>query len=232
MTSVIASDRSVWPGMLRVFADMTQSEFVAANPGSAVPVAVSCEAEDELQRRREAGGIFGSLNLARALQWAGGARDVAVTLEDDVLCSREWLARGISLLEAAERNGETEVVISLHDMHPREKLGAEVVTVGDDALLEPTRETFPNGSQGYLMRPETARALAASLRAAMERDDRREWAMDVGMMRLCKRMLFASPCLLLHQDGACSTWAAGPEGIFETDAEHRECRRTRRWRPW
>jgi hypothetical protein len=157
LVSLLASDAVDFAGV-RVFSDS------AAAPPCSVPV--ETEDAEELARRREAGGIYGTLNLARALTWAAVASDVAVVLEDDVMCSREWFRRGRALLEAAERErGET--VISLHDMHGRGALGAAVVSVGTDVLLEGTADTYPHGSQGYLMRPATARRLAEQLQEKM-----------------------------------------------------------------
>jgi hypothetical protein len=226
LVSLLASD-AVDFASVRVFSDSP----------TAPPCSVPVETEDaaELARRREAGGIYGTLNLARALQWAAAAPDVAVVLEDDVMCSREWFRRGRRLLEAAERD-RSETVISLHDMHGRGALGEAVVSVGTDTLLEPGPGTFPNGSQGYMMRPATARWLAAELRGKMSlptREERKAFAMDVGMTRLCGgRLLYTDPCLLVHLDGARSTWAAGPEGICATDEEHAKLRKTRRFRPF
>ncbi len=226
LVSLLASDAVDFAGV-RVFSDSIEA------PPCSAPV--ETETAEELSRRRDAGGIYGTLNLARALEWAAVAADVAVVLEDDVLCSREWFRRGRALLEAAERErGET--VVSLHDMHGRRALGQVAVSVGSDCLLEAGPGTFPNGSQGYLMRPATARKLAAQLREKMAlptRDERKAWAMDVGMTRLCgPRLLYADPCLLLHIDSASSTWAAGPEGIVATDEEHAKLRKTRRFLPF
>lgn len=226
LVSLLASDTVDFAGV-RVFSDSAQT------PPCSVPV--ETESAEELARRKDVGGIYGTLNLARALEWAAGARDVAVTLEDDVMCSREWLRRGRALLEAAEcARGES--VISLHDMHGPGALGAVAVSVGSDVLLEGTADTYPNGSQGYMMRPATARRLAAQIREKMAlpaREERKAWAMDVGMTRLCGTMLlYTDPCLLLHIDGARSTWAAGPEGIVATDEEHARLRKTRRFLPF
>lgn len=230
LVSLLASDAVDLAGV-RVFSDSVEA------PACSVPV--ETESAEELARRRELGGIYGTLNLARALEWSAGARDVAVTLEDDVMCSRGWLARGRRLLEAAEREHAGAVVVSLHDMHGRGAFAAPAVSLGTDCLLDLTPGAYPNGSQGYLMRPATARMLAAELRGKMAlptRDERKAWAMDVGVTRLCAhglaRLMFTDPCLLLHIDGARSTWAAGPEGIVATDEEHAKLRKTRRFRPF
>lgn len=229
LVSVLGADTVPFSGV-RVFSDSVTS------PPCSVPV--ETEDESELARRREVGGIYGSLNLARALEWAGQAQDVAVTLEDDVLCSRGWLRRGVALLEAAEMLLQRPVVVSLHDMHGRDAFAPEpAVRAGEDSLLSATERTYPNGSQGYMMRPQVACMLAHQLRLRMDSDDRKLWAMDVGMQRLCNEvglatMLFAEPCLLLHIDGARSTWASQDERWLGDDEAHRACRKTRRFRPW
>lgn len=249
LRSAVAADAAVWPDAIRVFADMTQIDFVRANVELEMRVPVSCENEAELARRREAGGIYGTLNLARALAWAGeGGGDVAVTLEDDVMFSRLWLDRAIALLEAVERDRVgPPVVVSLHDMHYRDALGpTPAVRVGEDAAFDWRPSLTPNGSQGYAMRPATASMLAAVLRERMGADaldDRRAWAMDVGMTRACvelglARLVFADPCLLVHVDEAPSTWATGDGGLVHddgrawTDDEHRRARTTKRFRAW
>jgi hypothetical protein len=240
LSSAIASDALVMPDAVHVFADMTQDQFVAANPGSWFRVKVALEDPVELAIRHALGGVYGTLNLARSLAWASKARDVAVTLEDDVLCSRSWLSRAMALLEAVERELGLAVVLSLHDMHPQSALGRDVARVGDDSARAMSISSFPNGSQGYMMRPATAGILAERLRHHMEANDpeeRRAWAMDVGITRLCceesiAALVFADPCLLLHQHDAPSTWATGPEGRWASDEEHKALRRTLRWRPW
>jgi hypothetical protein len=114
------------------------------------------------------------------------------------------------------------------------------ITVGDDRLLVPGRDAFPNGSQGLVCRPGVARILAAELRERMSRetaDERRAWAMDVGLWRCCvellmARLLYAHPCLLWHQDGVPSTWADKDPRWEGNDAAHRMVRRTIHFRPW
>lgn len=229
ITAAIASDCTVAPGNMRVFWDSTKA--------LGAPVAVSPNTEEGLAEIRR-GGIYGTLNLCRALEWTAQA-PVCVVLEDDVLFARDWLQRATAILETCERSGGPTLV-NIHHMHGvLEAVAHDTgLRIGQDAVFDADEHTWPNGSQGLVCRPDTARRLASMLREHMAHPDieeRKAWAMDVGILRACRsgvaRMVFSDPCLLMHNDAAPSTWASKDERWLNDDNAHRMLRQTRRFRP-
>lgn len=234
ITSAIAADHRVSPDCIRVFYDSTG---VLRLPGG-----IGWEnATQEVLDRIRTGGIWGTLNLIRALEWAAGADEISITCEDDLVFSRNWLGRAKTLLEAAERETKGPVVINGHDMYSDlSVLRDSGIEVDEDRLFDATPRTWPNGSQLYVMRPATALMLAAELseRMGLETpDERKGWAMDVGVLRCClelgiARMLFSGWNLVWHNDAVPSTWASKDPRWAGRDAEHRKLRATKRFRPW
>lgn len=232
ITSAITADHGVSPGCMRVFYDSTGT--------LTIPVAWENQKQDTLDRIKQ-GGIWGTLNLCRALEWAAGADDLVVTAEDDLVFARNWLQRARAMLEAAERVTKGNVIVSGHDMYPDVSVLADAgIEVGDDRLFDATERTWANGSQLYIMRPATAMLLASELRERMEAatvEERAGWAMDVGVLRCCvqlgvARLLFSGWNLVWHNDAVPSTWASKDPRWLGRDEEHRKLRSTKRFRPW
>jgi hypothetical protein len=235
LTAAIAADEQCSPDQVCVFADQLDR----------VPLPSRIQQEPASQQdleRISAGGVYGTLNLCRALRWAAGADSLCAVLEDDVLFARGWLRRAGALLAAAERKVGGPVVINLHHMHGRLDgvLADSGIACAGDRLLAAGPGAFANGSQGMVCRPATALMLASELRERMElptAEDRKQWAMDVGLWRCCHelgiaRMLWTHPCLLWHQDSVPSTWAWQDDRWLGDDDAHRQCRKTRHFWPW
>lgn len=235
LTGCIAADDSIQPEAIRVFND-----GLAPLPLPSV-VGQEGNTEDGLALIAT-GGIFGTLNLCRALEWAAGAEYVSCVLEDDVLFARDWMLRATALLEEAERHTNQPIVLNLHHMHGRLDgvLDDTGLRSGNDRLLQAGKGAFANGSQGLVCRPATAMLLASELRerAALPTvDERKDWAMDVGLWKCCHvlevaRMVYSHPCLLWHQDSAPSTWATKDPRWLNDDAAHQQQRKTRHFWPW
>lgn len=235
ITTAIATDHLVSPECIRVFYDSTGTLKLPGNVGWE-------NTTQAVLDRIKQGGIWGTLNLCRALEWAAGADDLCCVLEDDVLFAREWMQRAKALLEAAEREMKGPVLINLHHMYGDLEgvLDDTKIAVGADRLLAAGSRAFPNGSQGLVCRPATAMCLASELAERMDAatlDERKDWAMDVGLFRCCHelgvaRMLYTHPCLLWHQNEVKSTWASKDPRWLGRDDEHRLLRQTKHFRPW
>lgn len=235
LTSCMATDALATPAALRVFSD-------SLGPVPIPPMVAQEHNDAEGLARIATGGIYGTLNYCRAMEWAAGADGVSVVLEDDVLFSRGWLSRGLALLEAAERATGGAVLLSLHHMFGvlDGVLEDSGISVGEDRLMAAGAHAFPNGSQGIMGRPSTMRAVAGVLRNRMgceTADERATWAMDCGLFRCCQelglaRLFYVHQCMLWHLDGATSTWASKDARWMGDDGAHRAVRKTRHFRPW
>jgi hypothetical protein len=234
LTSAIGADSLMRPGMVRVFVD-------ALEP-LGLPVATENATPEQLALVRE-GGRYGTLNLIRALRWGAEGGGVVVTLEDDLTFAQDWLKRGIALLQLAEEKLGGPCVVSLHDMFDAGTFEAihrdTGIGTGEDQLWEVTAQTSANGSQCYVMQADTARRLAATLTMGMGKrtvDERKAWAMDVGVLRACRdfriaRLLFTRCNRVCHIHDATSTWASRDARWLNNDAAHRPYRATKRFSP-
>lgn len=191
---------------------------------------VECSDQDRLERIRTE-GLFGTLNLQRALRWAASNSEFVCVLEDDLKFAGDWQTRGLAICRRlVERKAPW--LLTLQHFYPHE--GHFDPVGGEEGIMKWNEQGPLWGSQGYMMLASTARGFADlfELKFTLPPPERRWWMMDEGIWRMCsfehRYSIYApNPCLIQHVGGVSSLydWETVREGrmCLHFDQASRKC---------